>query len=294
MVSVPSKNKYQFLTLPDGRKLSYMEFGAKDGHPLFYFHGTPASCYESLIAGEEILARFNLRIIAPNRPGVGQSDFQKNRGFSDWPEDVLSLADHLGIPKFSIVGNSGGGGYTLVCAAKIPQRLLSAAVISGAWQMNSSIGKKTLKKPFSIFWFVADKLPFIMPLMLGLMRLSIKEPKKKALKTSTAFMPEADFETLQEKDRAEVLAMALREGLSSFKGAACDIKLYVRPMDFDLNEITFPITFFHGEKDQNVPFALAKSMIPKIKNSTLVSYADEGHLSTFSNHFPEIVQALLG
>jgi pimeloyl-ACP methyl ester carboxylesterase len=87
--------------------------------------------------------------------------------------------------------------------------------------------------------------------------------------------------------------MALREGLSSIKGAAWDIKLYVYRMDLDLNEITFPITFFHGEKDKNVPFVLANSMVHRVKNSTLIAYPDEGHLSTFSNHFPEIVQALL-
>lgn len=292
MASNP-KDQYQFLTLSDGRKLSYVEFGEKNGHPVFYFHGTPASCYEALIAGKEMLARFNLRIIAPNRPGVGQSDFQKNRGFSDWPKDVTALADHLGIRKFSIIGNSGGGGYALACAAKIPERLLSAAIVSGAWQMNSTIARRTLKKPFSIFWTIADRFSFLMPFMLAFMRLSVKKPGKKALKITAEFMPDADSEALQQKDHAEMLAVALKEGLSSIKGAAWDIKLYVYRMDFNLNEISFPITFFHGEKDKNVPFILANSMIHRVKNSKLIAYLDEGHLSTFSNHFPEIAGALL-
>ncbi|MGN6641105.1 MAG: alpha/beta fold hydrolase [Mucilaginibacter sp.] len=292
MTSDP-KERYQFLALPDGRKLTYVEFGENNGHPVFYFHGTPASCYEALIAGKEILARFNLRIIAPNRPGVGGSDFQKHRSFSDWPKDVLALADHLGIQKFSIIGNSGGGGYALACAAKIPERLSSVAIVSGAWRMNSPIAKRTLMKPFSIFWKVADKFPFLMPFVLLCMRLSIKKPGRKALKLTAEFMPDADSEALQQKDRAEMLALALKEGLSSIKGAAWDIKLYVYHMDVDLNEIRFPVTFFHGEKDKNVPFMLANSMIHRVKNSTLIAYPNEGHLSTFSNHFPEIAQALL-
>ena len=31
-------DNYLFITLPDGRRLSYLEFGKKDGHPVFYFH----------------------------------------------------------------------------------------------------------------------------------------------------------------------------------------------------------------------------------------------------------------
>jgi hypothetical protein len=31
------------IILPDGRKLAFAEFGKPDGHPVLYFHGSPAS-----------------------------------------------------------------------------------------------------------------------------------------------------------------------------------------------------------------------------------------------------------
>lgn len=74
-------------------------------------------------SGDEAFSQFGLRVIAPDRPGMGQSDFQPKRGFSDWPTDVTALVDVLGLDRFSILGNSGGGGYAAVCAAKIPERL---------------------------------------------------------------------------------------------------------------------------------------------------------------------------
>ena len=85
------------LTLPDGRKLAYGEFGKPDGYPVLYFHGTPSSRLEPLMIGDEVFRQVGIRVIAPDRPGVGGSDFQLNREFSDWPKDVEFLADAVGL-----------------------------------------------------------------------------------------------------------------------------------------------------------------------------------------------------
>src|SRR3990172_1314809 len=102
--------------LPDGRKLAYAEFGPPDGHPVLYFHGAPSSRLEPLFLGDAELVRLGLRVIAPDRPGMGGSDFQPGRGFSHWPADVVALADALGLGKFGVFGVSGGGGYVSACA----------------------------------------------------------------------------------------------------------------------------------------------------------------------------------
>jgi pimeloyl-ACP methyl ester carboxylesterase len=120
-----------FITVAGGRKIYYVEYGDKDGMPVFYFHGAPSSCYEGLLIGDEVFKQHQLRIIAPNRPGIGQSDPVKERGFSDWASDVASMADALGIQKFSVLGFSGGSGYVSACASAIPDRLHSAVIVSG-------------------------------------------------------------------------------------------------------------------------------------------------------------------
>jgi pimeloyl-ACP methyl ester carboxylesterase len=111
------------LTLPDGRKLAYAEFGKPDGYPVLYFHAAPSSRLEPLFLGDDIFSRFGLRVICPDRPGMGQSDFQSHRGFSDWPKDVIFLTEAIGLNQFSVLGVSGGGGYAAVCAATIPEKL---------------------------------------------------------------------------------------------------------------------------------------------------------------------------
>ena len=95
------------LTLPDGRKLAYAEFGKPDGYPVLYCHGIPSSRLEPLLFGDGVLSQFGLRLIAPDRPGMGGSDFQTDRSFSDWPEDVGFLVETLGLDRFSVLGVSG-------------------------------------------------------------------------------------------------------------------------------------------------------------------------------------------
>ncbi|MEM6593016.1 MAG: alpha/beta hydrolase, partial [Cyanobacteria bacterium P01_C01_bin.73] len=104
------------LTLPNDRQLAYAEYGDPNGHPVFYFHGGGTSRLEPLLLGDKEFTRLGLRLIAPDRPGIGQSDFQPNRGFSDWTKDVIFLADTLGLDKFSVLGVSSGGGYVAACA----------------------------------------------------------------------------------------------------------------------------------------------------------------------------------
>jgi len=88
-------SKENHLLLPDGRRLAYAEFGRPDGVPVLYFHGAPASRLEPLLIGDAVLSRAGLRVICPDRPGMGGSDFQPGRGFTEWPVDVLVLADAL-------------------------------------------------------------------------------------------------------------------------------------------------------------------------------------------------------
>ena len=56
--------------------------------------------------GDEVFSRLGLRVIALDRPGVGQPAFQPKRGFSDWVKDVEPLTDELGLDKFSVLGIS--------------------------------------------------------------------------------------------------------------------------------------------------------------------------------------------
>ena len=278
------------LTLPDNRRLAYAEYGAPNGHPVFYFHGGGASRLEPLLLGDEVFTRLGLRLIAPDRPGIGQSDFQPNRGFSDWTKDVTFLADALGLDKFSVLGVSAGGGYTAACAAKIPNRLHSAVIVSGAWEITTA----DLLKYKRWRWLLIKQFPWLYQASMKLTQRSLQGSPDKLLETFKKTLPAADYAVLKSPGRMKKSCETLIEGLrSGTRGAAWDLQLYFRNWDFRLDEIRMPLTLFYGEEDRNVPLDLVKRTAATLPTTKLVMYPNEGHISVVVNQIEAIAKALL-
>src|SRR5262249_13239875 len=140
--------------------------GVSTGMPVLYFHGSPGSRLDPAFIGDELWREAGMRVIALDRPGMGLSDFQSRRGFSHWPADVTALADTLGLQKFSVLGLSGGCGYVAACAAKIPERLVSAVMVSGVDRMDSPEAQAGLPPDNRRFWTLAARFPWLLRPML--------------------------------------------------------------------------------------------------------------------------------
>src|SRR5580765_7979701 len=97
--------QYREVTMRDGRRLAYSECGAADGRPIIYCHGVPSSRVEAeLNVDGGVVAALGLRVIVPDRPGIGLSDYQPGRRIVDWPDDVFDLAGALGLQRFVVMG----------------------------------------------------------------------------------------------------------------------------------------------------------------------------------------------
>jgi pimeloyl-ACP methyl ester carboxylesterase len=115
---------------PPGQVLFHLTYGPPNSSTIFYFHGSPSSRLEwNLFASEGLAEKLNIRVIAPDRPGLGLSDFQPGPRIGDWPADVIALADDLGVARFAVLGYSGGGPYAASCALKIPERLTRVGIV---------------------------------------------------------------------------------------------------------------------------------------------------------------------
>jgi len=285
------------LTLPDGRKLAYAEFGKPDGYPVLYFHAAPSCRQEPLFLGDDIFSQFGFRVICPDRPGMGQSDFQRHRGFSDWPKDVVYLTETIGLNQFSVLGVSGGGGYAAVCAAKIPEKLCKAVIASGAWRIDSE-ALKSIGFPMNLQWQVAIHAPILLPFMLKMMiKLMTQTPKdgfEQASAQPNKILPAADHAVMTQPGRMAINQRVMNEVVKQgLKGPVWDMHLYVQEWDFDPAEIQIPLTLFHGEEDRNFPVGLVQRMVKRLPRAELITYPKDGHISTYTNHFDEIAKALL-
>jgi pimeloyl-ACP methyl ester carboxylesterase len=265
------------LTLPDGRKLAYAEFGKPDGYPLLYCHASPSSRLEPLFLGDDIVSQLGLRVICPDRPGMG--------------------AEALRLDQFSVLVVSGGGGYAAVCAAKIPERLCKVVIASGAWRIDSE-ALKSIGFPMNLMWLVTIRAPFLLPFVLKVMTKMMSQTPKSDPEQASALpnkkLPAADRAVMAEPGRIainqRILSEVMRQGV---KGPAWDYRLCVREWDFDLAEIQIPLTLIHGEQDRNYPLALAQRVANSLPRSQLLIYPREGHISTYINHFDEVAEALM-
>src|SRR5215470_14204923 len=151
------------IILPDGRKLSYTEFGTPHGIPVFGFHGTPGSRFMFRLVHEPA-RRLGVRIIAPERPGFGLSTYQHQRTLADWAGDVAILASHLGLKNFGVAGISGGGPYAAACAALLSARVTAAALISPMGPLRPPEGPNAIGTARYVTFRL---LPHITPAMKG-------------------------------------------------------------------------------------------------------------------------------
>jgi len=122
------------LMMRDGRKLEVTEYGDRTGHPAFFFHGLIGSYHQASYISEEA-GRIGLRIIAPNRPGVGRSEFITRKSALDSVPDVEDVAKALRLEDFSLIGISGGTPYALAALSRLAHRVRTVTVISGMGPM---------------------------------------------------------------------------------------------------------------------------------------------------------------
>jgi pimeloyl-ACP methyl ester carboxylesterase len=291
----PSQQTFQ---LPDGRKLGFAEYGAPQGKPLFFFHGWPSSrIHFAGLNGDEIAKRLNLRVIAVDRPGFGLSDYQPRRRFTDWPADVVRLADHLGLERFAVLSYSAGSPYAAACARMIPERLTAVGIVSGVGQPFSAAGALD-GVPTRMLWTTARIHPRLTWLLFSVMKNVLASAPRDRLPASAkqAMMSEADFAFLQKNPA--INGSNLESGLEALRqggyGPAYEASLYWKPWGFRLEDISIKVHVWHGEDDSNAPMAAhGKVLASGLPNAEVKFYSGEGHISLIHQYLHTILETLM-
>ncbi|KAM3419381.1 hypothetical protein BST61_g5311 [Cercospora zeina] len=120
---------------PGGRTIAYSEVGDPEGAAVFICVGMGLTRYVTAFY-DELAATLRLRLITIDRPGVGGSDPyppSDKSGPLNWPEDVLTICQHLGIIKFSILAHSAGAVYALATALILPHLIRGKVHLLAPW-----------------------------------------------------------------------------------------------------------------------------------------------------------------
>jgi pimeloyl-ACP methyl ester carboxylesterase len=274
---------------PNGRKLSFEDVGPRDGKPVFYFHGVPSAAIDWHIWGnEDLLHETEVRLIAVDRPGVGDSSFQTNRRLSDWPAEVIAVADALRLDRFHVLGYSGGGPYVAVCAALIPERLLTVGMVSS---LTSFDHKELLEgiTPGNIqFLSLSIDRPWMYRFIYSQLGLLARLAPQKYVQNAMKTFDSADQAAFTEPQ----VQKAFLSARGSPRGQEWDTRLIVSPWDFDLGDIHMPVYLWQGDQDHNASPAMGRFLEKSIPDSRMAFLPGEGHISLIVKHAASILNTL--
>lgn len=282
------KHLNQHIKLADGRVLGFARIGTPGGKPVFYFTGGNSSRVEGLWF-EKAARKQGIDLIVPDRPGFGLSDFQPDRRFIDWPDDVAQLANSLGVQEFAVFGLSGGSPHTAAAVFKMPQRIRRAAIVSGVAPPEMPEATKGMWPPVRLIFFSARRFPALNRLLLRQMSAFYAD-EVQMLRRMRQVLPSPDVELINARPEiirifSQAAGEAHRQGVM---GDHYEWTMYVRPWGFQLEDIRTEIGLWYGEVDGNVPSAMGEYMHSRLPNSRLSIVPDGGHFSTINNHVSEI------
>lgn len=284
----------QWLRLPGGRRLAFTEFGDRRGRPVLYCHGFPSSRREAELIDPAAQAE-GARIIAPDRPGYGDSDPLPGRSLLGWAEDVRALADHLGLGTFALVGVSGGGPYALACAITIPDRITACALVCPLGPVYRTRLLATMHPAVRTLFALPRQAPRLARILLGgpaAAVLSIWPQGVERLRTLRA--PTVDRRELARPDIAAILNASIRDAMGRrAAGARQDLALYTADWGIDFANLRTRLDIWHGEADGTVPVSHSRWYAEHLSSARLHVLAGEGHFSLPLGHGREILSTLL-
>jgi pimeloyl-ACP methyl ester carboxylesterase len=280
------------VTLPDGRELAYEEYGDPTGFPVLSCHGGLSSRLDAAPAHEAAVAK-GVRLVSPDRPGMGLSTFQPGRRLTDWPADVEGLVESLGIDRFAVMGWSAGGPYAAVCAAKMGGRVTAAALLSSAVPLDLYGTTRGLTAEDRVLTALSRRAP---RLAGAVMKVSIVNASNaRLLRAAMRTFPPADRSILAEWGPPDLALAFVREALrQGAEGCVLDYRIFGDPWGFSLEEIKVPVQIWEGSDDRTGPPGYRAFLQRHIAGATVSVVPGEGHLSLLPHQAPAIFDALLG
>ncbi|KAL8686976.1 MAG: hypothetical protein Q9218_006724 [Villophora microphyllina] len=166
-----------------GRVISFSEVGDPEGSVVFCCVGMGLTRYITCFY-DDLAKTLKLRLITPDRPGVGGSEVHADDLDTPlgWPDDVLAICQQLKLTKFSLLAHSAGAIYALATALRMPQHIRGRIHLLAPWippSQMSGIGTQQESLPVSA-------LPLTQRLLQSLPTAFLRAANSNYLRTTSA------------------------------------------------------------------------------------------------------------
>jgi pimeloyl-ACP methyl ester carboxylesterase len=252
-----------------GRKLEVREYGDDAGHPAFFFHGLIGSHYQAAYIADQA-REHGLRILAPNRPGVGASEFIKRASPLEAVDDIEDVATALGLGEFSVIGISGGTPYALATLLRLGRRVRTVTVISGMGPTRLPGALEGMDRRRRVILAVGSRYPQLAQRGLQKELAHFRADPDRFLRRLIATWSVADRRLFERKDVYDLFMKDLHQVFTEGRGAeslAQELTIY-RNYGFALKDLPAyrRIILWQGLDDNIVPPAMAWQLTRVLPN----------------------------
>ena len=270
------------IQLQDGRTLAFTEHGDLSGKPVLFIHGNPGS-RNMRHPDESIAERAGARIITPDRPGFGLSDFQPGRKLLDYPDDVIQLMDSLGIEKFTVLGVSAGGPYAAATTYKLAERVTRTAIVSGVSPIDRENAFEGVPSALRTAYRLVKWLPgWLAQIILQQQNKQQQRDPAGSLLERARILSTFDQETLARPEfQQEVLDYRQEAVRNGVKGMLREMQIIGAPWGFPLNAIEGDVHIWHWEEDLLVPVQMGRYVASQIPGAKTHFLPGGGHYAIF-------------
>lgn len=280
------------IRLKDGRRLAFAESGDPAGVPVIFLHGNPGSRYMRH-PDDSLTYRVGVRLITPDRPGYGLSDFQPNRTLLDCPSDIEQLANMLGLGRFALMGVSAGGPYAAACAWKLGDRLTRVAIVSGSAPFDRPGAMREVNRDYRNAYTLAGWPEWLLHPIMAAHDRSVRRNPDRALGALMAHSSPDDRAALSDPALAAQVqgwrSEATRQGV---RGMRREARILVSPWGFPLEEIRPEVHLWYWDGDSIVPPQMGLYLAKRIPKTVAHFMPNGGHFSLFTN-WKKILTALV-
>lgn len=256
----------EYFTLPDGRSLPFSTFGPATGRPVLFIHGM-LDGYSFLQDFDALLARAQLRIIAPERQGFGRARLASSaeEAPARFVADICTLLDSMEIADLPVVGHMSGAVYAFAMAAYAPQRVQAVINVAGGVPIMSLQQFRHMSARQRTVAFTARFAPAALPLVLhaGIRQIAsggveafVRSLYEGTVHDSLAFMDPGIRTRIIEGVR-----FATAQG---YKGFEIDSFHVVRDWSEMIDASLCPVILIHGAHDPVVSVASVENLAARL------------------------------
>lgn len=278
---LPPVGETKTIMTPDGRKLAYLEFGDPSAPLVIHNHGGPSCRLEGQLLANGAMKN-GLRLVAVDRPGIGQSSPQKDRSYKGWCDDMVTIADTLGYQQFGVSGWSEGGPWPIAAAFYLDKsRLRHVTSIAGGnfGTFGDNWAAQYQDKADALGGKLAMHSKMAFHLMYEMLGLDAKHFRKSYLKTCYNAVNDYDQKLLADPAIADAWGNLSAECFAQGSiGLVDDSELLYRKWAFDVTQIERPVHMWQGTDDHLIPYALNKEIADKMPGTVWHEVKGAGHL----------------